>query len=140
MWWLSPLGRPAGRQGTARGGKVVKSGGLWLHQSIVLEKISEGKNVAISTGNASGKSLVLRPAAFHRALSNPAERTLVFCPLKALAADQLVGCQNEARRLELTEELIGRIDGSVGIDKRECILGSARVVKMTPESGTLFKN
>jgi hypothetical protein len=31
----------------------------------------------------------------------------------------------------LPEELIGRIEGSVEIDKRESILGSARLVKMT---------
>ena len=112
---------------------VQKSGGLWNHQSVASEKIGKGDNVVISTGTASGKSLIFRSAAFNRALINPEERTLVFYPLKALAADQLIGWQDAARLLQLPDELIGKIDGAVRIDKREEILKSARIMIMTPD-------
>jgi DEAD/DEAH box helicase domain-containing protein len=52
-----------------------KAGGLWNHQAVALERIGEGANVVVSTGTASGKSLIFRSAAFHRALLVPLRRS-----------------------------------------------------------------
>ncbi len=112
---------------------VKEKGGLWHHQSVALERFGNGLNIVISTGTASGKSLIFMSAAFHRVLKRPTERVLVFYPLKALAADQLLGWQDLARRLELRQDFIGRIDGSIDLNKREGILKSSRVVLMTPD-------
>ena len=108
-------------------------GVLWAHQAQALEALGRGDNVVISTGTASGKSLVFQSLAFHKVLLNPASRILVFYPLKALAADQLRGWRETARSLELGEDIIGRIDGSVPPRDREGVLQSASIVVMTPD-------
>ena len=87
----------------------------------------------LSTGTASGKSLVFRCLAFHKALSDPAARVFVFYPLKALAEDQLCGWEEMAELLGFSKEKIGRIDGSVPVKDREWILQNSRIVIMTPD-------
>ena len=106
---------------------------LWTHQAQALEELGRGENVVVSTGTASGKSLVFRSLVFHKMFLEPAGRALVFYPLKALAADQLRGWQEMARLLELDEDVIGRIDGSVPVKNREKVLRDARIVVMTPD-------
>ena len=69
--------------------QASKEAMLWTHQSRALDALGRGDDVVISTGTASGKSLVFQALAFHKALRNPSSRILVFYPLKALAADQL---------------------------------------------------
>ena len=107
--------------------------GLWNHQALALEKIGQGKNVVVSTGTASGKSLIFRSASFHHILLHPDSRVLVFYPLKALATDQLRGWRTMAKELDLNPETVGRIDGSVDVKERDKILNSARIVIMTPD-------
>ena len=87
----------------------------------------------LSTGTASGKSLVFRCLAFHKVLLDPDARVLVFYPLKALAEDQLCGWREMAESLGFSKEKIGRIDGSVPVRDREGILQDARIVIMTPD-------
>ena len=108
-------------------------GQLWDHQAQALAALGEGANVVISTGTASGKSLVFQSLAFHKVLRNPDSRVLVFYPLKALAADQLRRWETMAGYLELGEAAIGRIDGSVPLYEREGILQRAQIVIMTPD-------
>lgn len=112
---------------------ATTDGPLWSHQSQALEMLGRGENVVVSTGTASGKSLIFRSLAFHKTLLNARSRTLVFYPLKALAADQLLGWQRMARALDLDETYVGRIDGSVPVKEREDVLQRARVVVMTPD-------
>ena len=106
---------------------------LWRHQTDALEALGHGKNVVISTGTASGKSLVFRALALHKILSEPDSRVLVFYPLKALAADQIDGWQRMTSGLQLPQHTIGRIDGSVPVRSREDVLKHARIVVMTPD-------
>ena len=106
---------------------------LWAHQSQTLDMLGRGENVVVSTGTASGKSLIFRSLAFHKTLLNAKSRTLVFYPMKALAADQLLGWRRMARKLDLDEAYVGRIDGSVPVKEREDVLERARVVVMTPD-------
>lgn len=106
---------------------------LWAHQAKALDMLGQGENVVVSTGTASGKSLIFRSLAFHKTLLDPDARTLVFYPLKALAADQIIGWKQMARELGLGDDYVGRVDGSVPVRDREEILKSARVVAMTPD-------
>ena len=106
---------------------------LWAHQAQALDRLGCGDNVVISTGTASGKSLVFRALSLHKTLCDSSDRTLVFYPLKALAADQIRGWQEMARALGLSEDIIGRIDGSVYVNERDDILRRARIVVMTPD-------
>jgi len=108
-------------------------GGLWHHQSLALERIGDGANVVVSTGTASGKSLIFRSAAFHRTATDPQARVLVFYPLKALASDQAVAWKAQARELGLPDGFVGRIDGTVPMAQREGILEQGRILLMTPD-------
>lgn len=110
------------------------NGKLWSHQAKALEALGRGENLVVSTGTASGKSLIFRSLAFHKALLQPSSRTLVFYPLKALAADQMRGWQEMADDLELPKHTVGRIDGSVPVQEREEILNNAQIVIMTPDA------
>ena len=69
---------------------ISEDGKLWKHQSISLKQLHAGKNVIVSTGTASGKSLIFQLYALHRLLAEPGSTVLVFYPLRALVSDQLV--------------------------------------------------
>ncbi len=110
------------------------SGSLWAHQSQALEALGRGENLVISTGTASGKSLVFQSHAFHKILSDPSSKVAVFYPLRALVADQLRSWKAMARELGLDEEsVVGRIDGTVPVKDRDAVLKRARVIVMTPD-------
>ena len=66
------------------------AGRLWTHQAKALRHYEAGANVVVSTGTASGKSLVYQAAALRMLDQYPDDAALVFYPLKALVADQLV--------------------------------------------------
>ena len=107
--------------------------GLWAHQSQALEAFGRGENVVVSTGTASGKSLIFQAAAFHKTLLDPTSRVAVFYPMKALVSDQLRSWRGLAQRLGLDEGVVGQIDGSVNVRDRDAIIQQARIVIMTPD-------
>lgn len=108
--------------------------GLWSHQAQALEALGHGENVVVSTGTASGKSLIFRSFAFHQITRDPSSRIVVFYPLLALAADQLRGWHEMAVDLGFEPSVVGRIDGSVrDMRERERILESAQIILMTPD-------
>ena len=113
--------------------RTLKANGLWLHQAEALDALGRGQNVVVSTGTASGKSLIFRALAFHKTLLAANSRTLIFYPQKALAADQMRGWRQMAHDLDLPESIVGRIDGSVPVQEREAILNAARILVMTPD-------
>ena len=107
--------------------------GLWTHQARALEALGRGENVVISTGTASGKSLVFRAFALHKALLEPHSRIIVFYPLRALVADQLRGWREMVRALGLDDRIVGRIDGSIPFRERDDVLQTAKIIVMTPD-------
>ena len=107
--------------------------GLWAHQSKALDALRHGENVVISTGTASGKSLIFQSIAFHKIMTDDSSRIVVFYPLKALVADQLRSWKTMARSLNLDESVIGQIDGTVKVSERDGILQNARIIIMTPD-------
>lgn len=121
------------RVGHELGTEFKEFGGLWSHQAIALDHAGQGANTVLSTGTASGKSLVFRAATFHRLESEPDLRVLVFYPLKALAADQLLSWRHHAAALGNPDHLVGRIDGTIAMRERNGILDRARIVLMTPD-------
>jgi len=86
---------------------------LYLHQEQALTKVSDGKNVLISTGTGSGKTeAFLLPILNHllkeienNTLSKPGVRALILYPLNALVNDQL----NRIRDLLSTDEKLKQI-------------------------------
>lgn len=107
--------------------------GLWTHQAQALEALGRGENVVVSTGTASGKSLIFRALTLHKLLTDPSSRTAVFYPLRALVADQLRGWREMAHSLGLDVNVVGQIDGSVPYDERDLVLQNARIIVMTPD-------
>ena len=112
---------------------ITADGTLWSHQVLALEHLCNGDNVVVATGTASGKSLIFQLYALHLLLTNPESRVLVFYPLRALTADQLVSWRRVAAIVGLPEGIVDLIYGGVSRERREQILNQARVVLMTPD-------
>jgi DEAD/DEAH box helicase domain-containing protein len=121
----------AGRLGRWLSGAQF-SRGLWAHQAEALRAFEAGANVVVSTGTASGKSLVFQAAAL-QTLEQPQSAVLVLYPLKALVADQLVSWRRIITHAGYSEDIIGRIDGDVLPDERERVIERARIIVATPD-------
>lgn len=106
---------------------------VWEHQAQAINHLLNRRNVVVSTGTASGKSLVFQLEALRHLISDSSARVLVIYPLKALASDQLGRWKSLVRISGLGQELVGRIDGNVPMHERDAILGSARILIMTPD-------
>jgi DEAD/DEAH box helicase domain-containing protein len=61
----------------------------WTHQTAAWEALRAGRNVAITTPTASGKTLGFNIPVLAAALKDPSSRALFLYPTKALAQDQL---------------------------------------------------
>lgn len=108
-------------------------GNLWLHQAFALEAFSSGRNVVLSTGTASGKSLVFQAATIKTLEADDEARVLVFYPLKALAADQDVSWRRALKRAGLPTRWVASVTGDVLPAERKAILEQARIVIATPD-------
>lgn len=108
-------------------------GRLWLHQAKALTMVAEGRNLVVSTGTASGKSLIFQSAAFRMLDENAQAAVIAFYPLKALSNDQLMSWRRAAGTAGLREKNIVKVDGDVPRGSRAQLLEEARVVLMTPD-------
>ena len=115
--------------------KAQTGGGqLYLHQAMGLELVSQGHNLVISTGTASGKSLVFQAPTLHHLATHPNATAIAIYPIKALARDQVVRWRNLAEATGLDPESINRIDGDVrDLTERRQILQRTRLALMTPD-------
>lgn len=80
---------------------------LYSHQAEVFAAAERGEDVVVTTGTASGKSLSYLLPMIQATLVDPAARTLLLFPTKALTQDQLRGV------LGLVEHLASRTDHQV---------------------------
>ena len=109
-------------------------GQLYLHQAMGLELVGQGHNLVISTGTASGKSLVFQAPTLHHLANNPNATAIAIYPIKALARDQVIRWQNMAEAAGLDPASINRIDGDVrDLTERRQILQRTRLALMTPD-------
>ena len=109
-------------------------GQLYLHQSMGLELVGHGHNLVISTGTASGKSLVFQAPTLHHLAANPNATAIAIYPIKALARDQVIRWQSMAEAAGLDPAAINRIDGDVrDLTERRQILQRTRLALMTPD-------
>lgn len=108
-------------------------GKLWKHQSMALQKLEAGQNVVISTGTASGKSLIFQLHALHRLLQEPDSKVLVLYPLRALASDQLISWKAKAQAVGMREQDVAYISRELSQSDREYEIEHARIVIMTPD-------
>ena len=109
-------------------------GQLYLHQAMGLELLGQGHNLVISTGTASGKSLVFQAPTLHHLATRPNATAIAIYPIKALARDQVIRWQNMAEAAGLDPESINRIDGDVrDLTERRQVLQRTRLALMTPD-------
>ena len=109
-------------------------GQLYLHQAMGLDPLGQGHNLVISTGTASGKSLVFQAPTLHHLATNPNATAIAIYPIKALARDQVVRWRGMAEAAGLDPESINRIDGDVrDLTERRQILQRTRLALMTPD-------
>ena len=109
-------------------------GQLYLHQAMGLELLGQGHNLVISTGTASGKSLVFQAPTLHHLIANPNATAIAIYPIKALARDQVIRWQSMAKAAGLDPGSINRIDGDVrDLTERREILQRTRLALMTPD-------
>jgi DEAD/DEAH box helicase domain-containing protein len=113
--------------------KWAPDGQLWHHQTLALQALFDLHNIVVSTGTASGKSLIFQLRAFDLILRDRDTKVLVFYPLKALASDQLARWQRMALDLGLSQECVARIDGDIPTTERAGFLANANIVLMTPD-------
>ena len=108
-------------------------GRVWLHQGKAMTIAAEGRNLVISTGTASGKSLVFQSAAFRTLDQDEEAVVIVFYPLKALSNDQLISWRRAATLAGYREADIVKVDGDIPRGIRAEVLSRARIALMTPD-------
>jgi DEAD/DEAH box helicase domain-containing protein len=108
---------------------------LYSHQLEAWTHSTNGENVILSTGTASGKTLAYNLPVFASLLQNPNARALYLFPTKALAQDQLSSLQAFNNNLTLDpSRLIPAIyDGDTPQKDRSAIRSNARIVLSNPD-------
>ena len=99
----------------------------WEHQVAVAEHAHDGRNVIISTGTASGKSLGYLLPALTSVLSGGT--VLYIAPSKALAADQL----RIIRGLGLGDVRAAAVDGDTPVAERDWARSHANYLLTNPD-------
>jgi DEAD/DEAH box helicase domain-containing protein len=103
--------------------------GLYFHQLRALEVLRGGDNVVVSTGTASGKTLVYNMAFAADVLDDPKRTALYLFPTKALARDQL----RQVRSLKLPQIKAAVYDGDTPQAERPLIRRNANLVMSNPD-------
>jgi DEAD/DEAH box helicase domain-containing protein len=103
---------------------------LWSHQAEAIDLVRDGRNVAVATGTASGKSLCYQAPVAETATDpiRPGAALLVF-PTKALAHDQLRALTD----LQVPGLIAAAYDGDCTPEERTWVRRNANVVLTNPE-------
>jgi DEAD/DEAH box helicase domain-containing protein len=95
---------PRGYEAIAEAFATRGIGGLYDHQARAIAHLEAGRNVALATPTASGKTLVYNWPLLHQLQSDPESRALYLFPLKALERDQRDRLREDLRALGLLGE------------------------------------
>jgi DEAD/DEAH box helicase domain-containing protein len=106
--------------------------GLYLHQKLAIQEYQTGKNVCMTTGTASGKSLPFYITGIEALQQRSKSKVMALYPLKALGSEQEQRW-NMALNDAGLDARVGRIDGSVAIRKRPEILKNSDIIIATPD-------
>lgn len=109
---------------------------LFSHQLEAWSAIQRGKNVVITTGTASGKTLAYNLPILNRFLLDENACVLYLYPTKALAQDQEHNLRNLLQTVETRKNLIrvlGLYDGDTPQEKRRTIRKEAHFVFTNPD-------
>ncbi len=103
--------------------------GLYPHQREGIDALRAGRNVALATGTASGKTLVYDLVFADDALRRPKATALFLFPTKALARDQL----RQVRSLKLPQIRAAVYDGDTPQAERPLVRKNANLVLTNPD-------
>jgi len=106
--------------------------GLYRHQKEAIEGFLSGENICLTTGTASGKSLVFYVGAIERLVRHPDSKIIAIYPLKALGREQEERWVKSLHSANLNIR-VGRIDGQVPMHARSEILRNSQVLIITPD-------
>ncbi|MDD2921755.1 MAG: DEAD/DEAH box helicase [Anaerolineales bacterium] len=111
---------------------------LYAHQHAAWIHSRAGKNIILSTGTASGKTLAYNLPVLSALVEDNDSRALYLFPTKALAQDQLsvIGKQLSVLRPLITDDLsliTGIYDGDTPQSARPSIRKNARIVLSNPD-------
>ncbi len=107
---------------------------LYKHQHQSFQEIREGKNVVISTGTASGKTLCYTLPVLNALLQDPKSKALLLFPTKALSQDQKNGMLALIAQVEgLNTSQIAIYDGDTPSVHRAQIRKKASIVITNPD-------
>src|SRR5215207_10177355 len=104
---------------------------LYSHQLEAWTQARAGRNVILSTGTASGKTLSYNLPVFDSLIHDPNGRALYLFPTKALAQDQLSNLQSLVTNLSSLTPAI--YDGDTPQAARSAIRKNARIVLGNPD-------
>ncbi len=105
---------------------------LYSHQAEAIQHIHEGRDVAIVTPTASGKTLCYNLPVLNQKLSEPSSRALYLFPTKALSQDQMVELQNLIERLGKPIKTF-TYDGDTPQEARQAIRTQGDIVITNPD-------
>ncbi len=108
---------------------------LWLHQVRCTEEARAGRNVAVVTGTASGKTLAYTIPVLESLLATPDTQALFLYPTKALAQDQLRGLLRLGQLAPALGETLrtGTYDGDTPAATRRKLRDEANVLLTNPD-------
>lgn len=105
---------------------------VWKHQALSLQAVAAGSNLVISTGTASGKSLIFMVPTIAE-LQGGEGTILILFPQKALGGDQFMRISKALEQAGLNPNLVGEVHGEVPMAERDRVLSECRVVLATPD-------
>lgn len=106
---------------------------LYSHQAEAIEAISNGENVALSTGTSSGKSLCYSIPILSRQLSDPGATALLLFPTKALTNDQYYAFADFSKALPGKTMIPAIYDGDTPNNQRSTIRKDATILMSNPD-------
>ncbi|HLI55934.1 MAG TPA: DEAD/DEAH box helicase, partial [Actinomycetota bacterium] len=109
--------------------EAMGAAALWTHQTEALAAVRGGRNVIVSTGTASGKSLCFNLPVLERLLADRKARALYLYPTKSLAQDQL----RAIRAFALPQVAAATYDGDTPAAERTMVRSYARIVLSNPD-------
>ncbi len=110
--------------------------GLFKHQADAIRTVQRGRNVLITTGTSSGKSLCYQIPILNEVVKDTSSTAIMLFPTKALAEDQLKKLNGMISSFEkpIPENLrAANYDGDTPRGKRIPIRNQARIILTNPD-------
>ncbi|MEM7536278.1 MAG: DEAD/DEAH box helicase [Chloroflexota bacterium] len=106
---------------------------LYSHQTEAITQTLAGKNVAVVTPTASGKTLCYNAPVLHTMLAEPNSRALYLFPTKALAQDQLKELRQWTAEPAFSQITVATYDGDTPSAKRASIRKQTHIILSNPD-------